>query len=101
MSFGDPHGQFEWVLEEPEALHIIKACYDVGINFYDTADNYSAGASGKILGRAIKKYNLPRDNLVIATKVWFPVAHRIGDDWPHPLAMSHEGINKATSTRTG
>ena len=46
----------------------IKAAYDLGINAFDTADVYSNGLSEVVLGKAIKKYNLPRDEIVIMTK---------------------------------
>ncbi|KAG8971654.1 hypothetical protein FRC05_010910 [Tulasnella sp. 425] len=74
---------FGWVLEEDEALEHIKFAYDLGINAFDTANVYSNGLcnltsplgfwyrkeSERILGEAIKKYNLPRDEIVIMTKV--------------------------------
>ncbi|KAG8946630.1 hypothetical protein FRC04_011524 [Tulasnella sp. 424] len=60
---------FGWVLEEDEALEHIKFAYDLGINAFDTANVYSNGESERILGEAIKKYNLPRDEIVIMTKV--------------------------------
>jgi len=46
-----------------------------GINFFDTANGYSNGVSEIILGKAIKKYNWRRENIVIATKLWAPVGH--------------------------
>ncbi|KAK2629768.1 hypothetical protein QTJ16_000588 [Diplocarpon rosae] len=88
MSFGDHRGRFKWCVEEAAALPIIKACYDAGINFYDTANAYSSGVSEEILGKAIKQYSLPRGNIVVATKLWAPVGHRFGDAWEDPLAMS-------------
>ncbi|KAG9043998.1 hypothetical protein FS837_008918 [Tulasnella sp. UAMH 9824] len=48
----------------------IKAAYDLGINTFDTANVYSNGLSEIILGKAIKKYNLPRDEIVVMTKLW-------------------------------
>ncbi|KAG9050671.1 hypothetical protein FS837_003398 [Tulasnella sp. UAMH 9824] len=58
-----------WVLEEDEALKHIKLAYDLGINAFDTANIYSHGESERILGNAIKKLNIPRDEIVIMTKV--------------------------------
>jgi len=46
----------------------LKAAYDRGLNTWDTANIYSNGASEEIIGKAIKKYNIPRHKLVIATK---------------------------------
>ncbi|KAG8907343.1 hypothetical protein FRB99_004590 [Tulasnella sp. 403] len=47
--------------------------YDLGIDAFDTANLYSNGESERILGKAIKKYNLPRDEIVAITKVYFAV----------------------------
>ncbi|OZJ02814.1 hypothetical protein BZG36_05223 [Bifiguratus adelaidae] len=58
----------DWMIEEEDTLSMTKKCYDAGLNFFDTADSYTNGVSGQILGKAIKQYNLPRENLVIATK---------------------------------
>jgi len=88
MSFGDRRGRYKWCVEEPEALPILKACYDAGINFFDTANGYSNGTSEEILGKAIKKYDFPRNNIVIATKVWAAVGHRKGDVFEDPLLMT-------------
>jgi len=60
----------EWVLEEPESRPLIRQAIEAGINFFDTADVYSVGASEEILGRALKEFGPPRDRLVIATKVF-------------------------------
>ncbi|KAG8915439.1 hypothetical protein FRC00_004456 [Tulasnella sp. 408] len=79
MSYGTPEWQ-GWVLEEEEALKHIKAAYDLGINAFDTANVYSNGRSEIILGKAIKQFNLPRDEIVIMTKVYFPVARGTKDD---------------------
>ena len=60
----------EWVLEEPESRPLIRQALEAGVNFFDTADVYSVGASEEILGRALKEFGPPRDRLVIATKVF-------------------------------
>ncbi|GAB1522966.1 hypothetical protein RhiTH_006095 [Rhizoctonia solani] len=72
MSYGTPDWQ-GWVLNEEEGLKHIKAAYDAGIQTFDTANVYSNGLSEVIVGKAIKKYNLPRDEIVILTKVMLPV----------------------------
>lgn len=69
MSYGSKKW-LDWVLEEDEALPLIKAAYDVGIQFFDTADIYSNGYSHKVLAKAIKQYNLPREDIVVATKLF-------------------------------
>ncbi|KAI8802050.1 NADP-dependent oxidoreductase domain-containing protein [Cladochytrium replicatum] len=73
MSLGDPEWQ-DWTLGREEALPLIKQAYDMGINFFDTADVYSNGASEGIIGDAIKKFDIPRENVVIATKVFWRVS---------------------------
>ncbi|KAG8983058.1 hypothetical protein FRB90_006334 [Tulasnella sp. 427] len=78
MSYGSPDWQ-GWVLGEEEGLKHIKAAYDMGINAFDTANVYSNGLSEVILGKAIKKYNLPRDEIVVMTKVWGPVGKNTSD----------------------
>ncbi|KAG8909641.1 hypothetical protein FRC00_009744 [Tulasnella sp. 408] len=78
MSYGSPNWQ-GWVLGEEEGLKHIKAAYDMGINTFDTANVYSNGLSEIILGKAIKKYNLPRDEIVVMTKLWGTVARSNSD----------------------
>jgi len=74
MSYGSDKWQ-EWVIgDEAEAIGHIKTAYDAGINTFDTANVYSNGASEIVLGKAIKQLNLPRDEIVILTKVFFTVA---------------------------
>ncbi|CAE6468145.1 unnamed protein product [Rhizoctonia solani] len=73
MTYGTPEWD-GWVLDEEEGLKHIKAAYDAGIQTFDTANVYSNGLSETILGKAIKKFNLPRDEIVVMTKVYFPVA---------------------------
>ncbi len=58
-----------WALEEEEARPFIKRALDAGINFFDTADVYSNGASEEILGRALKRFGVSRETVVVATKV--------------------------------
>ena len=67
MSFGDPQ-RVQWNLDIDEARPLIKKAIDLGINFFDTADVYSAGRSEEITGEVLKDY---RDDIVIATKVFF------------------------------
>ncbi|KAG8932965.1 hypothetical protein FRC01_011530 [Tulasnella sp. 417] len=57
----------------------IKAAYDLGINTFDTANVYSAGVSEVILGKAIKQHNLPRDEIVVMTKVYATVGRTPAD----------------------
>jgi len=71
MSYGDP-GWRDWVLPEEEARPFFERALELGINFFDTADMYSLGVSEQVTGRALKDL-APRDQVVIATKVFFPV----------------------------
>ena len=71
MSFGDPASKMHaWTLNPEESEKIIKHALDLGINFFDTANCYSAGTSEEYLGRAIKN-NVARDKVVLASKVYF------------------------------
>ncbi|KAJ8593201.1 Aldo/keto reductase [Rhizopogon salebrosus TDB-379] len=69
MQYGNKGWQ-DWVLGEDEAVEHIKTAYEAGIQTFDTADTYSNGYSEVILGRAIKKLSLPRDEVVVMTKVF-------------------------------
>jgi 1-deoxyxylulose-5-phosphate synthase len=69
MSFGiSGRGNHAWTLDEATSRPFIKRALEAGINFFDTANVYSAGTSEEILGRAIKDF-ARRDEVVIATKV--------------------------------
>ncbi len=71
MSFGDPASRMhDWTLNASESEAIIKHALGLGINFFDTANVYSAGTSEEYLGAAIRN-NVARDKVVIATKVYF------------------------------
>lgn len=52
-------------------MELLKAAYDMGINTWDTANMYSNGASEEIVGKALKKYNIPRHKVVIMTKCFW------------------------------
>src|ERR1043166_9649515 len=77
----------QWVLEEKESRPFIWRAVEAGINFFDTADMYSLGASEEILGRALKEFRPQRECLVIATKVFNPM----GDD-PNQGGLSRNHI---------
>src|SRR5512136_1686742 len=69
MGFGDAARWIhKWVLDEEASRPIIKKALELGINFFDTANVYSFGASEEILGRALKDF-AKRDEVIIATKV--------------------------------
>src|ERR1700675_2565650 len=69
MSYGNPALRYQsWSLGEADSLPFFKQAIELGINFFDTANVYSLGASEEITGRALAKF-APREDLVIATKV--------------------------------
>ena len=72
MSFGSDKGGIQANIGETEARKIIKHALDQGINFFDTANYYSLGECEEILGRALKDY-ANRDDVVIATKLYYPM----------------------------
>ena len=62
----------DWVLNEEESRPLVQRALEAGINFFDTANGYSHGVSEEVTGRALKDF-APRDEVVVATKVYFPV----------------------------
>ena len=72
MSYGEPdRGAHGWSLTEAESRPHIRRAIESGINFFDTANGYSAGSSEEIMGRALKDFAY-RDEIVVATKAYFP-----------------------------
>ncbi|KAI0083598.1 aryl-alcohol dehydrogenase [Irpex rosettiformis] len=77
-SFGHK-GWNEWVIDDQEeANRMIKFAYDAGIQTFDTANAYSSGLSEIMLGKAIKALNMPREELVIMTKLFAPLGPEHG-----------------------
>jgi len=73
MSFGERgRGGHQWVLEEDGARAVIRQALEAGVNFFDTANVYSGGSSEEITGRALRDF-ANREEVVLATKVYFPV----------------------------
>ena len=88
MSYGDPGaGTHDWALDEAAARPFIRQAIELGINFFDTADAYSAGASEEVVGRLLKEH-ASRDDVVIATKVNFPV----GQGGPNRQGLSRKRL---------
>jgi 1-deoxyxylulose-5-phosphate synthase len=71
MTYGTPDWR-PWILDEEKSRPFIKRALEHGINFFDTANMYSRGVSEEVLGRALKDF-AKRDQVVIATKVFYPV----------------------------
>jgi aryl-alcohol dehydrogenase (NADP+) len=80
----------DWVLDEEESRPFIRRALELGINFFDTADMYSLGASEEVLGRALRDFGPGRDRVVVATKVF----NAMGDD-PNQRGLSRKHIRHA------
>jgi aryl-alcohol dehydrogenase-like predicted oxidoreductase len=97
MSYGSPQWN-NWVKGEEESIQMIKDAYNAGINFFDTANTYSNGASEIILGKALKQLNAPRGRVVIATKVYAPVFEDVGhfsfDASSDPEMVNRYGLSR-------
>jgi aryl-alcohol dehydrogenase (NADP+) len=85
MTYGAPAWR-DWVLDEASSRPFIRRALDLGINFFDTADMYSRGASEEILGRALKDF-ARREDVVIATKVYHPMG-----DGPNDRGLSRKHV---------
>ena len=68
MTYGSP-AKRDWILDEQQGRPFIRRALELGINFFDTVDMYSDGASEEVLGRALRDF-ASRDEVVIATKVY-------------------------------
>jgi len=86
MSYGSKKWR-PWVLEEPEARPFMQRALEAGINFFDTADVYSRGASEQVLGTLLRQLGARREEVVIATKVFNPMS-----DHPNDSGLSRKHI---------
>ncbi|UZJ62550.1 aldo/keto reductase [Pseudomonas sp. KU26590] len=104
MTFGDPDaGTHPWTLDENASRPIIKHAVEQGINFFDTANSYSAGTSEIIVGKLLKAFTR-REETVIATKVFFPANMWEGSKRPNEQGLSRKAIMAnidASLTRLG
>ena len=89
MTYGSSRWR-PWVLDEEASRPLIKQSLEAGINFFDTADMYSLGASEEVLGRALKDFGPRREDLVIATKVFYPMGEA-----PNQRGLSRKHIMAA------
>ncbi|CDK26497.1 unnamed protein product [Kuraishia capsulata CBS 1993] len=97
MSYGSKDW-FDWVLDdEDKVMEILKQAYDSGIRTFDTADVYSNGFSEVLIGKFLKKYNIPRDTVVILTKCF----NFIDKEFKYPWRQypKFEGINRSGLSR--
>lgn len=81
MTFGGSSGIWSQIgqLQQADSERLVGQALDAGINFIDTADVYAGGVSEQITGQALKNLKVPRENVVIATKVF-------GETGPGPNA---------------
>src|SRR5215467_7687618 len=86
MTYGSSKWR-DWVLDEEESRPFIRKALEAGINFFDTADVYSLGASEEVLGRALKDFADSRERIVVATKVCSPMS-----DDPNQRGLSRKHI---------
>jgi 1-deoxyxylulose-5-phosphate synthase len=77
MSYGNPAWR-AWILTEEQGRPFIRRALERGVNFFDTADMYSRGASEEVLGRALRDF-AKRDDVVIATKAYYPMSDAAND----------------------
>ena len=82
MSFSKAGTMHDWTLDESATEAVVRHAFDLGINFFDTANGYSAGTSEEYLGKALRKSSA-RDKVVIASKVYF-----------NPGRLSREAIHR-------
>ena len=88
MTYGTPQWR-PWILDEAASRPFYRRAIEAGINFFDTADMYSRGVSEEVLGRAMKDL-ARRDEVVIATKVFYPV-----EEYPNSGGLSRKHIMSA------
>ncbi len=86
MSYGDPQVR-PWALDEEAAEPFVRRAAEAGINFFDTADVYSAGASEQITGRLLARVFARREDYVLATKVFMAMG-----DGPNDRGLSRKHI---------
>ncbi|EJU03383.1 Aldo/keto reductase [Dacryopinax primogenitus] len=100
MSFGSHECQ-DWVIDEDKAIELLKAAWDRGVTTLDTANVYSNGMSERIIAKFIKKYNIPREKLVIMSKCFFLVGEQLGTNTiTNPLlANERDYVNQSGLSR--
>ncbi|MCE9560723.1 MAG: aldo/keto reductase [Planctomycetes bacterium] len=68
-----------WVLDDDASRPFIRHAWEAGINFFDTADMYSDGVSEEVLGRALREFAIPREQVIVATKVFNPMGTSLNE----------------------
>ena len=92
MTYGVPErGAHPWTLPEDQSRPLIRQAIEAGINFFDTANSYSDGTSEEIVGRTLKDF-ARRDEIVLATKIYFPLAFNEARKVPNASGLSRKAI---------
>ncbi|MFB6298942.1 MAG: aldo/keto reductase, partial [Halobacteriales archaeon] len=87
LSFGTSDWR-DWVLDEAESHDVIERAIDLGVNFFDTANQYSHGESERVLGTALERYD--RDWSVVATKGYY----HMDEDNPNAGGLSRKALEQ-------
>ncbi|KAG6991137.1 hypothetical protein G7Y79_00056g090180 [Physcia stellaris] len=93
----------EWCMDEEEGLELLKAGWDRGLTTWDTANVYSSGRNEEIVGKAIRKFEIPRHKLTVLAKCFGTVPEETGIfNWMHEGEMkrSREYVNQGGLSRT-
>lgn len=74
-------------------------CFDAGVNFFDNAEGYEAGASEIVMGKALKALDRPRDSYCVSSKVFFgatktPTPTQVGLSRKHVTEACHQALNR-------
>jgi aryl-alcohol dehydrogenase-like predicted oxidoreductase len=96
MSIGQSEWM-DWVIEEDQALPLLKGAYDRGLNTWDTANIYSNGMSERLIAKAIKKYSIPRQKLIILSKCYGSVGEEpnvFSIKYPDMIRKSKDYVNQ-------
>jgi aryl-alcohol dehydrogenase-like predicted oxidoreductase len=97
MSYGGPTERWQWALDEETSRPFIKHALELGINFFDSANVYSNGGSEVVVGKALRDFAASRDEVVIATKVFFdmgPGPNQGGLSRKHILSSIDASLNR-------
>ncbi|KAL8784307.1 MAG: hypothetical protein Q9213_004065 [Squamulea squamosa] len=101
MGIGSQEWQ-DWVMSEEEGLKTLKAAWDRGVSTWDTANVYSSGANEEVVGKAIKKFEIPREKLIILAKVFGTVPEErsiFNFFYEDKMAKSKDYINRGGLSR--
>lgn len=72
MSFGKVFPDFhQWVIDQPATQAVIERALELGVNFIDTANTYAHGTSEEFIGQSLRNLGVPREDVVLASKVYF------------------------------